>query len=286
LDISRRILSPDQTEAKNLPDIGIQVTDIPTLAFYTQGGETSSIQISIISNSQLLREGLPTLLAPHVKVRLVATYSGEYHSGTELLNPPGHIVLLDSGMGRSAAIGWIRRWRELFPTTDVFILELAGDIDLIIACIEAGASGYTLQGASTAEVAEAIKDLGKGKAHASPELISRLFARVAALSASAKERSNSILTDRESEILRDMAAGYTNREIAEHLVIELRTVKQHVHHILGKLNARGRWEAVRFAAERGWIGYDLCLIFALIALGILDGNTNEVLMTICALCAV
>ena len=286
MDVNRRVMSPSQTETENVPKTGILATDVSVIALNSQGEEAQVIEISIVSNSQLLREGLATLLSPHLKVQLIATYSGEYHSGTQLLSPSGHMVLLDSSVGESAAIGWIRRWRELFPQTDVFVLELVNDIDLIVACIEAGASGYTLQGASSVEVAKAIKDVRKRKAHSSPEIISRLFARVASLSASAKQRSTSVLTDRESEILRDIAAGYTNREIADHLVIELRTVKQHVHHILRKLNARSRWEAVRFAAQRGWIGYHLCLVLALISPTILDAIMDGVLMNICALCEV
>ncbi len=286
MDFSRRVLSPTQTETENEFHNGVFIKGVPALELDSKAEEDPIIEISIVSNSQLLREGLPTLLSPHLKVQLVATYSGEYRSTIQLLNPPGHMVLLDSSVGISVATNWIRRWRELFPPTHVFILELASDVDLIVACIEAGASGYTLQGASTSEVAQAIKDARKGKANSSPEVISRLFARIASLSATAKQRSTSPLTDRESEILRDIAAGLTNKEIAKHLVIELRTVKQHVHHILKKLNAHSRWEAVRLAAQQGWIGYHICLALALISPSILDTIMDCVRIVVCNGCEV
>ena len=282
----RRVISPSQIEIENIPRTGVVVTTNPVIAHNAHEEDISAVNISIVSNSQLLREGLSTLLAPYLKIQLIATYSGEYHSDVQLLNPPGHMVLLDSSIGGRAAIEWIRQWRNQLPATHVFILELVNDIDLIVACVEAGAIGYTLQGASTAEVAKAIKDARKGKANSSPEVISRLFARLASLSAASKQRSTSILTDRESEIMRDIAAGYTNREIASHLVIELRTVKQHVHHILRKLNVHSRWEAARIAAQQGWIGYHLCLILALFSPSILDVITNGTFETICTLCEI
>ena len=219
-----------------------------------QGEKTPAIAISIVSNSHLLSEGLLSLLSPHLSLQLIGTYSGEFRINSPLPNPSGHVVLLDSSVGHTVAIAWTRHWRALIPPAFVLILELANDNKLILACIEAGASGYTLEGASALELAEAIKDARSGRAYCSPEVTAQLYARVASLGATDVQRSVSPLTTRETEILLHIASGYTNLEIAAQLVIELRTVKQHVHNILGKLNSRSRGEAVRFAAAQGWLG--------------------------------
>jgi DNA-binding NarL/FixJ family response regulator len=215
--------------------------------------EIPAIAISIVSNSRLLSEGLFALLLPHLRLRLIGTYSSELHIRSPLPNPPRHIVLLDSSIGHVMAIAWTQRWRGLIPPALVLILELVNDNSLILACIEAGASGFTLQGASASAVAEAIKDVSCGVAHCSPEITAQLYARLASLTATITQLSVSPLTVRESEILQLVASGYTNMDIAAHLVIELRTVKQHIHNMLGKLNSRNRQEAVRFASERGWL---------------------------------
>ena len=213
------------------------------------------ISLSVVSNSRLMREGLVTLLATHIPVRLAGAYSGEPDTELQLPNPPDHVVLLDSGVGQEAARAWTRLWTGLAPSARVIVLELLNDADLIVSCIEAGAGGYTLRGASVAEVADAILQVRSGAARCSPEVAARLFARVASLSA-ARPRfpaGPSPLTPRELEVLRCIAADYSNQEIAERLVLQVATVKHHVHNILDKLHLRHRWDAARLAIERGWL---------------------------------
>jgi DNA-binding NarL/FixJ family response regulator len=250
MNLNRRVAPQHQGEF----EIVLSIERPDTEVLLEEGEETPTIAISIVSNSHLLGEGLLSLLSPHLSLQLIGSYSGAFRINSPLPNPAGHVVLLDSSVGHTVAIAWTRHWRALIPPAFVLILELANDNTLILACIEAGASGYTLEGASAVELAEAIKDVRCGKAHCSPEVTAQLYARVASLGATVVQRSVSPLTTRESEILRHIATGYTNLEIAAHLVIELRTVKQHVHNILGKLNSRSRGEAVRFAAEQGWLG--------------------------------
>src|SRR5258706_1702690 len=115
--------------------------DIPCLQ------DSATIPISIVSNSLLLSEGLIALLSTQLNLRIVGTYSGEFLVSSRIQNPQGHIVLLDSTVGNTAAISWTRYWHRMIPPSYVIILELASDITLILAYIEAGASGYTLQGA-------------------------------------------------------------------------------------------------------------------------------------------
>jgi DNA-binding NarL/FixJ family response regulator len=222
------------------------ITDTP------QRDDPTAIAISIVSNSRLLSEGLLAILSPLLNLRLIEIYSGEFHANSPLPNPPGHVILLDSGVGHVSALAWTRHWHGLRPPGYILLVELTNNVELILECLEAGAGGYLLQETSGVEMVEAIKDARVGIAHCSPEIIARLVARQAA-QITITHASPSPLTAREVEVLRWIAAGYTNLEIAGELFIELRTVKQHVHHILGKLHVRSRWEVARLAAERGWL---------------------------------
>jgi DNA-binding NarL/FixJ family response regulator len=125
----------------------------------------------------------------------------------------------------------------------------------MVMCIEAGAGGYTCYGASAAEVAAAIRSIRQGTAVCTPDVTARVFARLEALgSVSAQPLTfKAPLTARELEILGYIAQDYSNQAIAELLVIEVCTVKHHIHNILEKLQLRHRHEAARYASDRGWL---------------------------------
>ncbi len=208
------------------------------------------VALTIISNSCLLREGLSSLLPGSLPLESVASLPGDAIRGPGPTSQARHVVLLDSGLGQEAALGWTRHWCA--QASKVIVLELSDDSDGILACIEAGACGYTLRGASVADVAAAIERACRDQALCSPELTAKLFARLAAARAEPPPLEVP-LTAREIEVLRYVASGYSNQAIAATLVIEVRTVKHHVHNILGKLNLHHRAEAARFAEARGWI---------------------------------
>jgi DNA-binding NarL/FixJ family response regulator len=216
------------------------------------------IAISIVSNSCLLREGLVALLATHIDISLVAAYEDEPAPLIAPPNPPGHVVLIDSGLGHAAALAWTRFWRLQTPPAYVVILELTEDKESILACIEAGASSYTLRGARPAEVADTIVLAAQGHAQCSPEVTAYLFQRLSRLHTLTAEEYSTLmpLTNREQEVLQLVARGWSNKDIAAHLCITLRTAKQHVHNILHKLELKHRYEAAQLARERGWITND------------------------------
>jgi DNA-binding NarL/FixJ family response regulator len=216
---------------------------------------SQQIAISIVSNSCLLREGLVALLRSHIDIALVAAYTGESMLESEPPNPPGHMVLVDSGIGQAAALAWTRFWCCRTPPACVIILELTEDKESILACIEAGASSYTLRGAGPAEVVDTIVLVSQGRAQCSPEVTAYLFRRLSSLRSVAEAEYSALmpLTSREQEVLQLVARGCSNKDIAAQLCITLRTAKQHVHNILHKLELKHRYEAAQLARERGWI---------------------------------
>lgn len=231
--------------------------DIPQAATRVE-----TLCLSIVSNSKLLREGLPTLLAPFFRLTLVGAYCGEpcgeaehHHGLTE------HIVVVDSRIGQQQALAWARFWRKQQPPAFVVIMELADDPRMIVDCIAAGGCAYTLQGASIAELAETMSLARQGLARCSPQVTAQLFARLEAVENSLShlphiDHIGVPLSYRELEILRSIARGRSNKEIAAELVISLYTVKHHVHNILEKLKLSQRRDAVRLATEQGWLEVD------------------------------
>ena len=253
MDRSRKPISGRQDQPENI--LNCAAIDSPALLLKDEfiSADPKAIAISIVSNSRLLGEGLFLLLSPYLNLRLIGTYVGEFSIISPLPNPPDHVILLDSGVGRAAALSWTRHWHGLMPPTYVLVVELADNVELILACLDAGADGYLLQGAAVAEVVEAIKEAYRNVAHRSSVVTAQLITRLTASKATAAQPMPSPLTVREVEVLHWIVQGYTNLEISVQLFIELRTVKQHVHHILGKLHLRSRWEVARLAAERGWV---------------------------------
>jgi two-component system nitrate/nitrite response regulator NarL len=164
-----------------------------------------------------------------------------------------NIVLIDGRDVLAQTISSIRESRIAFPNALIIVLDLVDHIDDILACIEAGSAAYTIRGADIETLIHEIEMICVGQATTSPVVTAQLFARLAALAtpSTAVACLAVKLTEREHEILQLLAADCSNQEIAERLVIEVRTVKHHVHNILAKLQARHRWQAVLLAKSHG-----------------------------------
>jgi len=211
------------------------------------------IQISIISNSHLLREALALLLQNHWSTDIVNSSTSAVDMTSTVTKSSNHLVLLDSGIGQHALVANIQEQRSLQPSPYIVVLELKDDPDLILGCIEAGAHGYALQSASSAEVIQVIEQVCQGVAYCSPEITAKLFARLTQSKTVQQLREKPALTCRELEVLQYVAKGYSDRGIATELVIEVRTVKHHVHNILRKLNVKYRRDAAQIAINNCWL---------------------------------
>jgi DNA-binding NarL/FixJ family response regulator len=212
------------------------------------------IELTIVSESQLLSRGLAALLARQLKGCAITVCPG-LDIPARLSQAPAHFALLDAGTDLEQTVRLIRAWRVTYPSVALLVIELADQTSEIVACIEAGARGYTLRGAGVERVVEALLLLQRGQAACSLEIAAQVFERFAELGdhRQAWGEAGPTLTEREREVLDYLAADHSNQEIAERLVIEVRTVKHHVHNILAKLKARHRWQAVMVARERGLI---------------------------------
>jgi DNA-binding NarL/FixJ family response regulator len=220
--------------------------------------------LSIVSHSHLLHEALIRLLENHWGSRLSKHFTAAVASphlkgasiSPNLESPSKHLILLDYGIGRDATLGYIQQWRSLIPSTYIVVVELKDEVNLILDCIESGTHGYALQGASSIEIANIIEQVYRGATLCSPEITAKLFERLAQakmLTPQAESLAKPPLTQRELEVLGHVAKGCGDRDIATELMIEVRTVKHHIHNLLRKLNVKYRWQAAQLAVKNGWL---------------------------------
>jgi DNA-binding NarL/FixJ family response regulator len=160
------------------------------------------------------------------------------------------VVLMDLRMPELDGVEATRRLRAELPDTHVLVLTTYADDESLFPALQAGARGYLTKDASAEEIEEAIRAVAAGQTHLDPAVQQRLVSAVVANDAAHPSADD--LTPREIEVLKLIASGLSNAEIAASLVVSNATVKTHVNHILAKTGARDRAQAVRYAYERGY----------------------------------
>jgi two-component system nitrate/nitrite response regulator NarL len=162
------------------------------------------------------------------------------------------VVLVDVTSGEG--LETLHALAEQFPGRRLIALGVRDDDAEVLACIEAGASGYVLRDATLAEVAEAVERSLRDEPMTSPHIVAMLMRRVAALAANGSRSGFDDLTTRELEVVELIEKGLSNKEIAAQLSIAVTTVKNHVHSILEKLKVQRRGEAASLVRGSGPVG--------------------------------
>ena len=210
-------------------------------------------RVLVVDDHPMVREGLRSYLALVDDIEIV----GEAADGQAALDwlaraaASGglpHVVLMDLVMKPMGGLQAARRIKERYPEVEVVAVTSFFEEDKVHAALEAGAAGYVLKDAEADEVAAAIRAARRGEVHLDPAVARRL---TAALRGGATGSSPSSLTDREREILRLVAAGMANQEIADSLLISERTARTHVSNILSKLGLKSRTQAALWAVQQG-----------------------------------
>ncbi|HEX6231612.1 MAG TPA: response regulator transcription factor [Jiangellaceae bacterium] len=212
-----------------------------------------TIGVLLVDDEELVRTGLRAILNAQPDLEVV----GEAADGAEViplvrqLRPD--VVLMDV---RMPAIDGIQATRHLLSTMDepprVLVITTFENDDYVYEALRAGASGFLLKRARPAEVVEAVRVVAHGESLLFPAALRRLVATHSGRS-DGTALASARLTEREAEVLRLMAAGLSNAEIAERLVVGVETVKTHVGNVLAKLDARDRTQAVIAAYESGFV---------------------------------
>ncbi|MGJ3251733.1 MAG: response regulator [Elainellaceae cyanobacterium] len=205
------------------------------------------IRLLLVDDQDLIRRGLKALLKPETSLQVV----GEAENGhqaiqqTESLMPD--VVLMDVRMPSMDGVAATREICQRFPETKVLVLTTFDDDEYVAQAVRYGASGYLLKDTPSEELVQAIHSVHKGYTHLGPGLANKLLHYAPPTHHVAVPPGWTELTPREHEILRLIAQGASNQEIAETLYISEKTVKNHVTSILSRLNVRDRTQAAILA---------------------------------------
>jgi DNA-binding NarL/FixJ family response regulator len=216
---------------------------------------TDAVTVVVADDQSAVREGLVLLLGTLPGIAVI----GEAEDGEAAVeavaakNP--RVVLMDLNMPRCDGVEATRRIRASHPQTQVVVLTTYSDDGSIIGALQAGALGYLTKDATRAEIGRAVLAAAAGQAVLDPEVQQRLLSaavRAPAAAPAGPATADDDLTPREAEVLRLIAAGKSNREIARALFVSEATVKTHVNRIFAKTGSRDRGQAVHYAYTRGY----------------------------------
>ncbi|HEX9518324.1 MAG TPA: response regulator transcription factor [Streptosporangiaceae bacterium] len=212
------------------------------------------IRTLIVDDHALFRRGLEIVLVTEPDIEVV----GEAGDGAEAVQRAGEslpdVVLMDIKMPRSSGIEACRSIKDVAPSARIIILTMSDEEEDLFDAIKAGASGYLLKDIPLDQVAEAVRSVHGGQSLISPSMAGKLLTEFASIARRETEESPREvpapkLTDREMQVLKLVARGMNNRDIAKELFISDNTVKNHVRNILEKLQIHSRMEAVMVAVR-------------------------------------
>ena len=214
------------------------------------------IKVLIVDDHQVVRQGLRTFLELNEDIQVV----GEACDGQEAVDLAPKlapdVVLMDLVMPRLDGIAATACIKALGLGTKVIALTSFAEDDKVFPAIQAGASSYLLKDVSPDDLVEAIRAAYRGETRLHPDVLRKLMEQVAAQPSNLKVDEGSKLTGREMEVIRLVAQGRSNREIAAVLVISEKTAKSHISNILGKLGLEDRTQMAVYAVKTGLVKAD------------------------------
>lgn len=217
----------------------------------TNAVDTSEpIRVLVVDDQELFRRGLTMLLSSEEGIEVVGE-AGDGVEGTTLAETIApDVVLLDVRMPKRSGIEACLAIKERVPSAKIIMLTVSDEEADLYEAVKSGAAGYLLKDSSIEEVAQAVRVVSEGQSLISPSMAVKLIDEFKQMSRPEKSQVPGLrLTERELEVLRLVATGMNNREIAKQLVISENTVKNHVRNILEKLQLHSRMEAVMYAVK-------------------------------------
>jgi two-component system response regulator NreC len=206
------------------------------------------IRVVVVDDHAVVRAGLRLLLDAEADIEVVGEAGTTHDAVFELRAQQPDVVLLDVVMPGESGIEGLPKLLHEAPGAKVLILSMQDDPSYVRQAFAAGASGYVLKEAADVEVVAAVREIAAGGRYVHPALGARLVAADVEERAAAEADP---LSEREREVLRLLALGHTNQEIAQQLYISVRTAETHRAHIMQKLRLSSRAELVRHALAHG-----------------------------------
>ncbi|CRK57186.1 DNA-binding response regulator, LuxR family [Alloactinosynnema sp. L-07] len=205
------------------------------------------VRVLVVDDQQLIREGIASLLGIQPGIEVVGTATDGRDAVEKAVELAPDVVLMDVRMPEMDGVEAVAALRRRVPGCRVVMLTTFDDEDYVVRSLRAGAAGYLLKDLPSRELAGAVRLAHAGVAQFDPAAAARL---AAALDRSG-EQGGSALTVREAEVLKLVAGGATNREIAERLFLSEGTVKNHISRVLTRLGLRDRTQAALYARDHG-----------------------------------
>ncbi|WP_298817920.1 response regulator [Chloroflexus sp.] len=214
------------------------------------------IRILLVDDQTLVRQGIQTLLDLEPDLTVVGAAANGQQALELIEQTQPDVVLMDVRMPVMDGVAATREISRRWPQIGVIILTTFDDDEYVIDGLKAGARGYMLKDADSSEIVAAVHAVARGEALIQPSITRKVLAEFARLADAQRSTPTPLvepLTDREMEVLRGIAAGQSNREIADQLCISEGTVKNHVSNLLAKLAVRDRTQAIIRARDLGLI---------------------------------
>jgi len=215
--------------------------------------ESEPIRVVLIEDHTVVRQGFCALLESQADMEVVGQASGG-EEGLELIQTQRPDVgVVDLSLPDVSGLDVIRRLALAGLDTRVLVLTMHADTEYALEALRDGAAGYVLKDADAESVAEAIRTVHQGRTYVTPSVKDRLVDRAVHSSPSDRPDPHATLTDREKEILRLIAKGHTNRQIAEMLAVSIKTIQAHRANLMNKLDIHDQTSLVKYAIRRGMV---------------------------------
>ncbi|WP_309144703.1 response regulator transcription factor [Bacillus sp. EB600] len=216
------------------------------------------IKILLVDDHAVVRMGLTMLLNTNPEIQVIGEASEGNEGIKKALKLKPNVVVMDLSMPHGKdGLSATAELKKLMPEVNILILTMHDDEEYLFRAIQAGASGCILKSAPHDELMAAIESVAKGDAYLHPSATKRLMEEYLGSMKHGNADTYHLLSDREKEVLTLIAKGYSNKEIAEKLVISVKTVETHKGNLMEKLQMKTRPELVEYALKKGLLGYGL-----------------------------
>ncbi len=215
---------------------------------------SEKIRVLVVDDHPVVRKGLVAMLETEADLVVVGECSTGMEAVEKAVSLAPEVVLMDLVMPEMDGIEATRMIKQKAPQVNVLVLTSFSTNDKVLPSLNAGAIGYLLKDSQPTDLLQAIRQVARGEGFLHPGVTRQVIDQFSRSSSPDSEVEE--LTERESEVLRYIAQGYTNQEIARILVVSQPTVHTHVSKILAKLNLNSRTQAALYAIKKGLISLD------------------------------
>jgi len=209
------------------------------------------LSVVLAEDHSTVREGIKMLVNAQTDMRVVGEAGNGSAAITTVREKRPDVVVMDISMPEMNGLSATRKLKAEFPDVKILTLTRHSDDSFLEQLIAAGASGYVLKQSAPAELVNAIRTVGGGNAYLDPTLANKVVGGFLHRGLRGERRSE--MTGREAEVLRLIAWGFSNKEIATRLELSVKTVEAHKANAMRKMNLRGRIDIVRYAILQGWL---------------------------------